>query len=102
MVGKAKAILSDKANAKAAKKEYAKVVKQLKKDGNFAGPSGNAVYAGKDTLRSTILALLPDDEVRPGRHDRDVLDVAEDHRGAHDLVRSRRLPAGDGRRLHRA
>ena len=50
VVGKAKAIPSNKANAKAAKKEYAKVVKQLKKDGKFAGPAGNAVYAGKDTL----------------------------------------------------
>jgi hypothetical protein len=101
VVGKAKAIPSNKANAKAAKKEYAKVVKQLKKDAS-SRPSGNTVYAGKDTLRSTILRLLPDVEVRPGRHDRDVLDVAEDHRGAHDLVRSRRLPAADGQRLHRA
>jgi plastocyanin len=59
VVGKAKAIPSNKANAKAAKKEYAKVVKQLKKDGKFAGPPGNAVYAGKDTISSTILAFFP-------------------------------------------
>ena len=54
VVGKPKAIPSNKANAKAAKKEYAKVVKQLKKDGKFAGPPGNAVYAGKDTISGFI------------------------------------------------
>jgi plastocyanin len=59
VVGKAKAIPSNKANAKAAKKEYAKVVKQLKKDGKFAGPAGNAVRAGNDTLTSTILGFFP-------------------------------------------
>jgi plastocyanin len=59
VVGKAKAIPSNRANAKAAKKEYAKVVKRLKKDGKFAGPAGNAVRAGNDTLRSTILGFFP-------------------------------------------
>jgi plastocyanin len=59
VVGKGKAIPSNKANAKAAKKEYAKVVKQLKKDGKFAGPAGNEVRAGNDTLKSTILAFFP-------------------------------------------
>jgi plastocyanin len=58
VVGKGKAIPSNKANAKAARKEYAKVVKQLKKDAKFV-PSGNVVYAGKDTLRSTILNFFP-------------------------------------------
>ncbi len=59
VVGKGKAIPSNKANAKAAKKEYAKVVKRLKKDGKFAGPAGNAVRAGNDTLTSTILGFFP-------------------------------------------
>jgi plastocyanin len=59
VVGKGKKVPSNKANAKAAKTEYAKVVKQLKKDGKFAGPPGNAVYAGKDTIDSTILAFFP-------------------------------------------
>jgi plastocyanin len=59
VVGRGKAIPSNKANAKASKKEYAKVVKQLKKDGKFAGPPGNAVRAGNDTIPSTILAFFP-------------------------------------------
>jgi plastocyanin len=59
VVGKNKAIPSNKANAKAAKKEYAKVVKQLKNDGKFAGPPGNVVYAGKDTIKSTLFGFFP-------------------------------------------
>jgi plastocyanin len=59
VVGKNQAIPSNKANKKAAKKEYAKVVKQLKKDGKFAGPPGNVVRAGNDTIRSTLLGFFP-------------------------------------------
>ena len=59
VVGKGKAIPSNKANAKAAKKEYAKVVKRLKKDGKFAGPPGNVVRAGNDTIRSTLFGFFP-------------------------------------------
>jgi plastocyanin len=59
VVGKNKAIPSNKANAKAAKKEYAKVAKRLKKDDKFAGPAGNAVEAGHDTIASTIFRFFP-------------------------------------------
>jgi plastocyanin len=59
VVGKNKAIPSNKANAKAAKKEYAKVAKQLIKDAKFAGPPGNAVEAGHDTIPSTIFRFFP-------------------------------------------
>ena len=55
VVGKGKKVPSNKANTRAAKKEYAKVVKRLKKDGTFAGPPGNAVEAGHDTLKTTFL-----------------------------------------------
>jgi plastocyanin len=59
VVGKGKAIPSNKANAKAAKKEYAKVAKQLIADAKFAGPPGNAVEAGHDRAVSTILRFFP-------------------------------------------
>jgi plastocyanin len=59
VVGKGKQVPSNRANAKAAKKEYAKVVKRLKKDGKFAGPPGNAVEAGHDTLKTTFLRFFP-------------------------------------------
>ena len=49
MVGKAKAIPTNRANAKAAKKEYAKVVKQLKKDGKF--PGRPVTRSGRSTTR---------------------------------------------------
>jgi plastocyanin len=59
VVGKGKAIPSNKANARAAKKEYAKVAKRLIKDDKFAGPPGNAVEAGHDTIASTIFRFFP-------------------------------------------
>ena len=59
MVGKGKAIPSNKANAKAAKKEFAKVAKKLIKDAKFAGPPGNAVEAGHDTIATTFLRFFP-------------------------------------------
>ena len=102
VVAKGKPIPSNKANAKAAKKEYAKVVKRLIKDAKFAGPPGNEVVAGNDTTHDDDLPLLPDDEVGPGRHDGDLLDVGEDDGDPHDLVRPGRLPEGHRRRVHRA
>ena len=59
VVGKGKAIPSNKANAKAAKKEYAKVAKRLIADAKFAGPPGNAVEAGHDTIETTIFRFFP-------------------------------------------
>jgi plastocyanin len=59
VVAKGKAIPSAKANKRAARKQYAKVVKQLKKDDGFAGPAGNVVQAGNDTVSSTILRFFP-------------------------------------------
>jgi plastocyanin len=59
VVGKNRAIPSNKANARAAKKEYAKVAKRLIKDAKFAGPAGNAVEAGHDTIETTIFRFFP-------------------------------------------
>jgi plastocyanin len=59
VVRKGKAIPSNKANAKAAKKEYAKVAKRLIKDAKFAGPPGNAVEAGHDTIATTFFRFFP-------------------------------------------
>ena len=59
VVAKGKAIPSVRANKKAARKQYAKVVTQLKKDDGFAGPAGNVVQAGNDTISSTILRFFP-------------------------------------------
>ena len=91
VVGKGKAIPSNKANAKAAKKEYAKVVKRLKKDGKFAGPSGNAVRAGNDTLTSTILGFFPATKSVPVGTTVTFSMSPMTHRGAHDHVRSRAI-----------
>jgi plastocyanin len=59
VVAKGKAIPSVKANKKAAKKEYAKVAKRQINDAKFAGPAGNAVQAGNDTVASTIFRFFP-------------------------------------------
>jgi plastocyanin len=59
VVAKGKAIPSVKANKKAAKKEYAKAAKQLIKDAKFAGPAGNAVQAGSDTVATSIFRFFP-------------------------------------------
>jgi plastocyanin len=59
VVGKGKAIPSNKANAKAAKKEYGKVAKRLIADAKFAGPPGNAVEAGHDTIETTLFRFFP-------------------------------------------
>ena len=50
VVGKGKRDPLQQGQHPAAKKEYAKVVKRLKKDGKFAGPAGNAVR-GRATTR---------------------------------------------------
>jgi plastocyanin len=59
VLGKGKAIPSVKANAKAAKKEYAKVAKRQIKDAKFAGPPGNEVWLGNDTVESSIFRFFP-------------------------------------------
>jgi plastocyanin len=59
VVAKGKAIPSVKANKKAAKKEYAKVAKRQIKDAKFAGPPGNAVLLGNDTVESSIFRFFP-------------------------------------------
>ena len=59
VVAKGKAIPTVKANKKAAKKEYAAVAKRQIQDAKFAGPAGNAVQAGNDTVASTIFRFFP-------------------------------------------
>jgi plastocyanin len=59
VVAKGKAIPSVRANKKAAKKEYAKVATRQIADAKFAGPAGNAVRAGNDTVTSTIFRFFP-------------------------------------------
>ncbi len=59
VVAKGKAIPSAKANKKAAKKEYAKVAKRQIKDAKFAGPPGNEVLLGNDTVESAIFRFFP-------------------------------------------
>jgi len=59
VVSRGKRIPTNRANARAAKKEYARVVKRLKKDTKFPGRLGNAVEAGHDTLTTTFFRFFP-------------------------------------------
>jgi len=59
VVAKGKAIPSAKANAKAAKKEYAKDAKRLIADAKFTGPAGNEIRAGNDTVPTSIFRFFP-------------------------------------------
>ncbi len=59
VVGRNKRIPTNRANTRAAKKEYARVVARLKKDTKFTGRLGNAVEAGHDTLATTFFRFFP-------------------------------------------
>lgn len=59
VVARKSRIPTNRANAREAKKEYARVVKRLKKDNTFPGRLGNAVEAGHDTLSTTFLRFFP-------------------------------------------
>jgi plastocyanin len=59
VVARGRAIPTVKANKKAARKQYAKVAKRQIQDAKFAGPAGNAVQAGNDTVTSTIFRFFP-------------------------------------------
>ena len=59
VVGRKKRIPTNRANTRAAKKEYARVVKRLIKDDKFQGRLGNAVEAGHDTLSTTFFRFFP-------------------------------------------
>ena len=59
VVGRNKRIPTNRANTRAAKKEYARVVKRLIQDDKFQGRLGNAVEAGHDTLSTTFFRFFP-------------------------------------------
>ena len=73
VVGKDQARSRRTGERPAAKKEYAKVVTRQIQDDKFAGRPGNAVDAGQRHRSTDVLPLLPGNEVRPGRDDRDLL-----------------------------
>jgi plastocyanin len=59
VVKKGKRVPTAAADRKAVKKQVAKVIKRVIADDKFAGPAGNQVDAGHDTLSTTLLRFFP-------------------------------------------
>jgi plastocyanin len=59
VVAKGKAIPTAAADTKAAKAEFAKIVKTLTSNAKFAGPPGNVVQAGNDTVEASLFRFFP-------------------------------------------